>query len=132
LLIAVPLPQLKHPSNPLQSEILSRSWAFLLLALFVNALGIQGLHHHHAPDQFTAYHSKVEKQFGATQVHSAKFACELCEVIKHQSQFYDLPVPVGSLLVLEDSGELTFGYLPQHPVAYILAAANKGPPSLIS
>jgi hypothetical protein len=103
-----------------------------LLALFVNALGIQGLHHHHAPDQFTAYHSKVEKPFGATQVHSAKLACELCEVIKHQSHFYDLPVPVGPLLVLEESRELTFGYLPQHPVASILAAANKGPPSLIS
>jgi hypothetical protein len=132
LLIDVPLNQLKNHNNLLRKQILSRVLAFLLLGLFVNALIIQGLHYHHSQDQLSINQSKVEKTHGETQVHSAKISCKLCEVIKQQSHFYDLPAPVSPLLVLDESRELTFGYLSQHSVAYIHSAANKGPPSLLA
>jgi hypothetical protein len=128
-MIGVPLPQLKSYNNLLRKQIISRVWAFLLLGLFVNALIIQGLHHHHSQDQFSSYKSKIEKTHEGTQVHSAKINCKLCEVLKQQSHFYDLPAPVKPTLLLEESKDLTFGYLPQHSVAYIHSAANKGPPS---
>lgn len=129
-MIDVPLRQLKKSDILFRKQIITQVWAFLLLGLFVNALIIQGLHHHDSQDQFTSYESKIEKSHKGNQFHSAKINCKLCEMVKHQSHFYDLPTPLRSILVLEESMELTFGYLPRHPIAYIQLAANKGPPSL--
>jgi len=128
-LIGVPLRQLKKSDNLFRKQIISQIWAFLLLGLFVNALIIQALHHHDSQDQFTNYQSKIEKSHKGTDFHSSKISCKLCEMVKQQSHFYELPTPFRSILVLEESMELTFGYLPKHPVAYIQLAANKGPPS---
>jgi hypothetical protein len=100
------------------------------LGLFVNALIIQCLHHHYIQDQSSTTKSKTEKVRTGTQVHSAKISCKLCELIKRQSHFYDLPAPINPVLIFGASNTQTFCHLTQHPVAYIHSAANKGPPSL--
>ncbi|KEQ29673.1 hypothetical protein N180_20490 [Pedobacter antarcticus 4BY] len=126
--LKVSLLQLKNQVNPYRKQ-LSQFLAFLLLGLFVNAMVIEGLHHHNSQDQFSSCKSALDKTQGDTQLHSAKVNCKLCEVIKHQSQFYNLPSVVSPVLAPVETAKPVFSYLPPHPTAYILAAANKGPPS---
>jgi hypothetical protein len=126
------LQKLKTYNNQHQKQIVNRAWALLLLVLFVNALIIQGFHHHHTEEPVSRQQNQSAKNHEGTQVHSAKISCKLCEVIKHQSHFYDLPAPIRPVVAIEESIELPCRYMPQHPVAYIHSAANKGPPSLMA
>ena len=116
--------------NTYRKQIFSRLWAILLLAIFVNALLIEGIHHHQDTNDDCT--SKIENVKSYKQVDVAKLKCKLCDVLKNQSHFYDVPTPVTILVYLDQPKENTFVYIDKHPDAYILAAANKGPPSFMS
>ncbi|MFW0717854.1 hypothetical protein [Pedobacter sp. N23S346] len=123
--------QLKHSGKSYRKAVLTQIWAFLLLILFTNALLIQALHSH---DQDPSDHckSKSEQVQSITQFKVSKVNCKLCEVVKHQSHIYTLPSTCETTLVVNEPSEYQFSYLGKHPVAYILSAANKGPPSVIA
>jgi hypothetical protein len=119
---------LNHSVYKYRREIFARIWAVLLLAIFLNATLIESLHHHGAEKPA---HSKVYSKHNTT-LDSAKLKCKLCEVLKHQSHFFDLPAPVTFTLISNKPGIKPCVYLMKHPVAYILSCANKGPPSLMA
>jgi len=105
--------------------------AFLLLVLFTSALLIQALHYHEQ-DVTDSCKSKYEKVQASTQFKTNKVNCKLCEIVKHQSHHYTLPISNTTVVKREIPFNHHFRYFQKHPVAYILAAANKGPPSFIA
>ncbi|MGM9478749.1 hypothetical protein ACS5PU_20160 [Pedobacter sp. GSP4] len=121
---------MKNSASRYRSEIFARLWAILLLAVFLNAMLIESLHHHEA--EKTTYSKQGFKQKDVQQLNTAKLKCKLCEVVKHRSHFFELPIPTLSLLPLNEVGSNRAVYLMGHPIAYILSCANKGPPSLVA
>lgn len=119
--------QLEHPRKQYRKQVFTQLLAFMLLSLFVSAIVIEGLHHHH--DQFTSCKTKVTAHHDGQELHIAKVTCKLCEVIKQQSHFYLVPEPVVQQVYINETTPITFAYITQHPDAYIHAATNKGPPS---
>ncbi|WP_406823431.1 hypothetical protein [Pedobacter sp. KACC 23697] len=119
---------MKHSKYTYRREIFTRIWAILLLGVFLNATLIESLHHHTAKD--TPHHTSYSKY--NAQLVSAKLKCKLCEVLKHQSHFFDRPVPLAFLLPINKPGIKPCAYLMKQPVAYILSFSNKGPPDLMA
>jgi len=122
--------QLEKRKKQYRKQLLTQLWAIFLLVLFINAILIEGLHRHQ--DQLEYCKTKVQKHHNGTEIHTAKAICKLCEVTKQQSHFYVLPVPHHQASILIPQSEIIFAYIPQHPVAYIQLAANKGPPSQVA
>jgi hypothetical protein len=122
--------QLNHQSKRYRKQVFTKIWALLLLVLFTSALLIQALHNH---DQDASDHCKIksEQVQSSSQFKVSKVNCKLCEVLKHQSHIYTLPTISETAFKLAKPAHPQFGYLGKHPVAYILSAANKGPPSQI-
>jgi len=123
--------QLNHLNPKYRRQVWTQIWALLLLVLFTNALLIQALHNH---DQEPSDHCKTksEQVQSTTQLKVSKVNCKLCEVLKHQSHIYTLPTIEETVFKISKPADFQFGYLGKHPIAYILSAANKGPPSLIA
>lgn len=105
----------------------SRLLAFLLLGIFINALVIASLHHHE-PNQLTQHEHALKSVHDLHQLDTSKTNCKLCEVIKNQSQFYELPETFTAMLFIRNVKNGIGTFLPQHPVRYVLVASNKGPP----
>jgi len=122
---------LDYRGNTYRKQLFTRVWAVLLLVIFVNALLIEGIHHHQDTNDDCSKAS-IENVKSYQQFDVTKLKCKLCEVLKNQSHFYDVPAPVAILVYLDQPKENTFVYINKHPDAYILAAANKGPPSFMS
>ncbi|WP_293741449.1 hypothetical protein [uncultured Pedobacter sp.] len=119
---------MNHSKSKYRREIFSRIWAILLLGVFLNATLIESLHHHAAKHSVNhTSHSKYN-----AQLVSAKLTCKLCEVLKHQSHFFDRPLPLAFLLPINKPGIKPCVYLIKQPVAYIISFSNKGPPSLMA
>ena len=123
--------QLEKAVNLYRKKRFTQIGAFLLLVLFINALLIQALHHHEQdiPDSCKSRYEKVQ---ASTQFKTNKVNCKLCEIVKHQSHHYTLPLPNAAVAKVEIPFNLHFRYFQKHSIAYILAAANKGPPSFIA
>lgn len=103
--------------------------ALLLLILFVNALLLQGLHHHEQEVSQQSFPNK-EKTSVLFKYSTAKAGCKLCDLIKNQSQDSDLPnLPFLTAQTAKHPDHI-FGFLVGHTANYILSAANKGPPHL--
>lgn len=103
--------------------------ALLLLIVFVNALLLQGLHHHEQEVPRQSFPNK-EKTSILLKYSTAKAGCKLCDLIKHQSQDSDFPnLPILAVQTAKHPDHI-FGYLVGHTANYILSAANKGPPHL--
>jgi hypothetical protein len=98
----------------------------MLLAIFVNAILIECLHQ----DADSSCKSYIEKVHNENQLDIAKLKCKLCEVLKSQSHFYDVPAPFTFIVYIDVTVGAFFINIDKHPNAYIHAAANKGPPSL--
>lgn len=111
-------------------QLLTRIWAILLLILFSGGLLVEALHYHEQ-DSPAGIKSKTEQVSAGTKVSAAKIDCKLCELIKHQSHSYSLPEAVSSAVAIKVYQKSTFNYISGHSIAYILSAANKGPPSHI-
>lgn len=126
-ILNVSLLQLEQVSAKYRKQIFSKVWAILLLAIFVNALLIEALHHHEPEISY----EKHSVQNALKQLSAAKVKCKLCEVLKHQSHFYDLQPAINVLSTSTKPKVKTAVYLLKHPVAYISSCANKGPPSLM-
>ncbi|MFD2287646.1 hypothetical protein ACFSOV_16160 [Pedobacter petrophilus] len=122
---------MNHLSKTYRQQVLTKIWAFLLLILFTNALLIQALHHHDQ-DASDLCKTKSEQVQSSSQFKVSKVNCKLCEVLKHQSHVYTLPTACETAFKLAKPADNQVGYLGKHPVAYILSAANKGPPSPIA
>jgi hypothetical protein len=127
LLLNVPLLQLIERKNLYRKPFLSRLLAFLLLGIFFNALMIQALHHHE-PNQLTQHEHALKSVHDLHQLDVSRTNCKLCEVVKNQSQFYELPETFTTLLFIYHLKEQVYTNIPQHPVRYVLVASNKGPP----
>ncbi|MBE5319860.1 hypothetical protein IM793_11875 [Pedobacter sp. MR2016-19] len=119
---------MKHSTYKYRREIFTRIWGILVLAVFLNAMLLESLHHHGAKE--ITHHNSHSKY--NTQLGSAKLKCKLCEVLKHQSHFFYLPAPFALFLPLNKPGVKPCAYLIKRPVAYILSYANKGPPGLLA
>jgi hypothetical protein len=107
-------------------KISPKIWAIMLLAIFVNAMLMEGLHHH----ANSGCKSNIEKVHAENQLDTAKLKCKICEVLKNHSHFFDVPPPVTFIVYSDITVSVSFVYIDKHPDAYILSAANKGPPSL--
>lgn len=123
--------QLDKAVNLYRKKRFTQIGAFLLLVLFTSALLIQALHHHEQdiPDSCK---SKSEKVQAPAQVKTNKANCKLCEIVKQQTHDYTFSLPNNFVVKAEMHVNRHFRYFQKHPVAYILAAANKGPPSFIA
>lgn len=85
---------------------------------------------HHHQDAYTNCKPNTEKVHTENQLDAAKLKCKLCDVLKNQSHFYDVSAAFTFVLYADDTIEKSFVYIDKHPVAFILSAANKGPPIL--
>jgi hypothetical protein len=112
-------------------QLFSRISAVLLLAIFLSAMLVEGLHQHQ--DQLGNCKSKIEQaEHMEPQIHVAKLKCKLCEVWKSQSHYFDVPSATNFILFAAVLQENIPVYAEKHPDRYILAATNKGPPSLMA
>jgi len=122
---------LKSLQHPYRSKIFSRIWATLLLVIFVNAILIESLHHH-GVEKSTTENQCINGGRLVKQLTAAKVKCKLCEVLKHQSHFFNLPAPIALALPAAKPAVKIHSYLLKHPVAFILSCSNKGPPNLVA
>ncbi|SEQ93385.1 hypothetical protein [Pedobacter rhizosphaerae] len=115
---------LKARNNKYRKTSFIQIWAALLLVLFSSVFLFESLHHH---DQDCTNTEKVQ---ASSQLKIAKIKCSFCELIKHQSHHYIVPENdfISVNTDVPQSG-LSF-YSIKYPLAYILAATNKGPPSI--
>ncbi len=117
---------LNHQTYRYRSQFFARLWAFLLLAVFLNATLIESLHHHAEKVSY----GKQKSGFSDQQLSSTKLKCKLCEVVKHRSHFFDLPSPAFPGLPIDQPVAKSFIYQLKHTSAYLLLCTNKGPPGL--
>ncbi|WP_156131361.1 hypothetical protein [Pedobacter kyungheensis] len=113
------------PYTPYHNHLFSRLRALLLLVIFLNAILIEALHHHGVEKSIT----KSQYTSQSKQLSTAKVKCNLCEVLKHQSHFFNLPAPIVLALPLVKPIVTTDNYILKHPAGFILSCSNKGPPA---
>ncbi|WP_421938815.1 hypothetical protein [Pedobacter sp.] len=98
----------------------------MLLILFSSVLLFESLHHHDQDCAPTA--NGTEKVHSASQLKVAKIKCSFCELLKYQSHHYILPSN-STFILGNDVPKTSLSFFSiKHPLAYILAATNKGPP----
>ncbi len=118
--------QLEPAKALYRKHLFSKVRAILLLVIFVNALLIEGLHHHE--QEITPKKAGIAYQ--TKQLNAVKVKCKLCEVLKHHSHFFHLPAACAFPVQLVKPVNRVFVYTMKHTGAYLLACTNKGPPFL--
>lgn len=112
-----------------RSTILTRVWAILLLAIFINATLIESLHHHEF-EKVSTSKQKVNTATHQDQLTISVLKCQLCDLIKQHSHFYTLPTTHLSSFIWAEHEEKSTTFILAKSSAFVLLSSNKGPPSI--